>query len=282
MRRKQLQIGRSLTCVLMLTAALGMGDTLPLSSVHAAPQGQKEATPYTLQRVYKEGEIDRYKIEFKIGLESAANPMEAVLNLLDKETTKTATPDGVSKVVAEFESATMQAEGMEEDLTAHLPKVTTTRLKNGKTETKTEGGDPNPDDDMGEMILVFLRWNTLFLPPKPVKIGESWEVNAAPFGTKDGKALGKATLVSVEPIQGIEVAKIKAVADMVDEQKQKVHITSVLLVERATGKVLDLLYKIESNTDEGKIHFQVRTHMLAAGAKEAGEKFRLDGHLDQP
>lgn len=280
---KPLQIGRSLAGVLMLTAALGVGGALYVGAAHAASLDQKEAAPYTLKRTFKEGEVDRYKIELKVGLESASGPMDMGLNMLWKETTNVATPDGVSRVISECESGSLKVDGKEEDITGHLPRITTTRLKNGKTETKTEGGDPDPADDTGTMVLAFLRWNTQFLPPKPVRVGESWEVNAGPPGEDDTKAPGKATLVSVEPMHGIEVAKIKAVTDMVDEKKQKLHITAVLLLERATGKVLDLLYKIETDTDEGKINFDLRTRMLAAGSKGGDkETFKLDGLLDKP
>jgi len=80
------------------------------------------------------------------------------------------------------------------------------------------------------------------MPHRPVKAGQSWEIDAAAFDRKDVEDIqvkGKITLLSVDTLQGVKVAKIKETVDITGDLDTKRHIETTALVEVATGKLLN-------------------------------------------
>ena len=53
-----------------------------------------------------------------------------------------------------------------------------------------------------------------FLPAKPVKVGDTWDLDLGANATKDQNVKGKVTLVSIDTVKGVKVAKFKTVSDV--------------------------------------------------------------------
>ena len=72
-------VSRGAASVLALTAALGIGASLVGGlPVQAERRDTKDDTTYTIKRVYKTGETDRYRLTTKINMDI---PQRAVLSM---------------------------------------------------------------------------------------------------------------------------------------------------------------------------------------------------------
>jgi hypothetical protein len=285
--RKIRKAAQTLSSLLAMTVIVGTGAVLVgVAPAQAGRRDEKDKTAYTIKRIYKTGEVDRYRLGFKMEMDNPESPVKTNGVMVMKETTKEAADDGSSTVITEFDHAVMTVEGMDMDITSSLPKITVKRDRNGKTDVKSEGGAEAVADgeaDSSDQFREFADLSVGFLPLKPVKVGESWEGKATGFGPTDPNAKGKVTLVSVETVKGIKVGKIKAVIDMVDEMNNKVHSETLFLIDMATGKTLDLISKLTGDTPEGKISVEVTTKMLDPNDKGDGkEAFKADPNFKDP
>ena len=265
------KVSRPLSSFLALTVALSGGAVLVgVSPAQAGRRDEKDKPAYTIKRVYKAGDVDRYRIGVKIIMESAENPLHMVETMVMKETIKEASEDGAAVVASEFEHATMNLNGMEMEISAMMPKIIMLRDKDGKTEVKTEGGNADAMGDMKDQIKEMTNFSAVYLPPKQTKVGDSWEVNATGLGPPDAHAKGKGTLVSVETVKGMKVGKIKVITERVDEMNNQVHGDTLILIDMATGKTLDLISKLAGDSPEGKISMEMTQRMIDPNAKEDG------------
>ena len=257
---------RGLPAILALTVALGAGiSVVGVTAAHTVRRDAKDDTAYTFKRVYKSGEVDRYRLTTKMNIDSpqTGGPTDIVTTMLMKELTKEAKEDGASTSVAEFETAQITLNGMDIDITTMMPKVITTRDKSGKSEIKMEGGNEQVTSQMGDQMKQFTNFGSGYMPSKPVKVGDSWDVDASSLATKGQTITGKVTFVSVETVKGVKVAKMKTVMDMSDGKDSKMHSTSTSLVDVATGKPINMVSKVEGDTGGGKLSIEVTMKMLS-------------------
>lgn len=268
---------RSLSSVLAFTVAFSGGVSLPgVATAQAAARDSKDDALYTIKRVYKALDADRYRVGLKMNIESPNGAIDMLETMVMKESTKAAKDDGTATSIFDFESASVTVNGMDIDITSMLPKITTTRDKNGKSDVKVEGGSEQLTAQMGDQVKQYTNFGAGFIPAKPVKVGDSWDVNAADFGGKDQNVKGKVTLVSVDTVKGVKVAKLKSVMDITSGTDTKMHSESTSLIDLATGKALSMTSKTDGDAGGGKISMEMTMKMLGpddkAGAKETIKK----------
>ena len=261
---------RNLASVLALGAALGVGASV--SPAQALGRDGKDDTAYTIKRIYKALESDRYRVGLKMNMESPVGAVDMVETMVMKELTKAVKEDGGSTTVFDFESASITVNGMDIDLTPMLPKIVTTRDKDGKSAVKIEGGDEALTAQMGEQVKQYTNFGSAFIPAKPVKVGDSWDVNASEFGSKDQTVKGKVTFVSVDTVKGVKVAKLKSVMDITGANDLKMHSDTTTLVDLATGKALDMTSKTDGNTGGGKLSMEMSMRLLGPDDKSDGKQ----------
>ncbi len=270
-----LRSGRKLTAAFALTTLFGAGCLLTsLVPALARTADEKDDTAYTVKRVYKAGESDRYKISSKVNMNNpaAGGDVEILTTMLVKETTKEAKDDGSIVSISEFESAGVTFNGMDIDITTMMPKVTTSRDKSGKIDVKTEGGNEQVTSQMGQMMKQMSSLSAVAFPTKAVKVGDSWDIDSSQFGTgiPSAKVKGKVTLVSADMVKGVKVLKFKTVSDVTGDMDTKMHSEATTLVNAATGKPISMTNKTEGDAGGGKI--SVEMTMKALGPNEKGNE----------
>lgn len=278
---------RHLWSVLALTAALSVGaSVVGIVPAQARRQDAKDDTAYTIKRIYKAGETDRYRLTTNVKMDSpqTGGPLDIVSTMLMKDSTKEAKEDGTSTSISEFESASVLINGMDLDITTMMPKLITTRDKNGKSDLKMEGGNEQVTSQIGDQMKQFtLSSASAFLPSKPVKVGDTWDMDSAALGAKDPKVKGKVTFVSVDTVKGMKVAKFKTVSDVATGAGTKMHTEATSLVDVATGKAVSVTTKMDGDTGSGKLNIELTLKMLGpddkGDVKEAG---KADSSVKKP
>jgi hypothetical protein len=254
--------------------------TLASYHAHALYRQAADTTEYTLKRVFKEGDVDRYKlaVHTTINAPQAGGEVNIDLTLTMKETTKEVKPDGAVKLVEEFEEAhgkfTSPMGEQEADLKRMMPKITQIRDKKGAVDVKTEGGNAMLSGQIAGMIENMARAEIASLPSKAVKVGESWKIESNPEVEKatGGKTTGDVTLISTETIDGIKTLKLKAVTDTeVKEQGGgKMRGEVVSNVDARTGKAVRLTSKADGEVGGNKISATVEARLVTGDDKKAG------------
>lgn len=275
---------RNLSSTLAVTAALGIGVGL-VSGIpaQALRRDGKDDTAYNIKRVYKAGDTDRYRLNVKVNMDVAGTPIDMVEKFVMRETTREANDDGSYKVDVDFLSASLTANGMDLDLASMLPKVSTSVDKDGKADVKTEGGDEQFIAQMGDQIKQFTNAAKGFLPKKPVKVGDSWEVAASDFGAPGQSVKGKSTLVSIETIKGMKVGKIRSNMDVTGIMNSVVHTVTTSFIELATGKGISVESKTEGELLGGKMTMELTMKSLSPDEKDdAKETIKADAADKKP
>jgi hypothetical protein len=197
-----------------------------------------------LKRVYKTGEVDKYKTVMTI---NAKNPQDGkdfkfVATILTTDTTELVTADGSATIKTLLDDVTLNVNGREESPGGTGVVITTTLDKSGLVKEQT--GASEPGSRLG-VILAMTR--ALVAPDKPLKIGEEIKLDYPAAGTKDGRVKGTLKLVSREPksdsIPG-ESLKIETKLDVplgAAAGGKPVKINSTGFIEQASGKI----YKID-------------------------------------
>ncbi len=257
--------------VLALAAVLGVGSCLiGAAPVRAERRDTKDDTAYTIKRIYKTGETDRYRLTTKINMNNpaAGGDIDVTTLMVMKDSTKEAKEDGSLTSISEFESASVNLGGMELDITTMMPKVITTRDKSGKSDIKMEGGNDQVTSQIGDQIKQFSMTSAAaLLPSKPVKVGDTWDMAQDASGSKDQKVVGKITLVSVDTVKGIKVAKFKTVTDVTAGADTKMHTEATTLVDVATGKPLSATTKTSGSAAGSPISIEMTLKMLGPDEK---------------
>jgi len=278
---------RYLSSLLALTAVVGFAGCL-FGVVPARAERRdttKDEATYTLKRVYKTGDTDRYRMTTKINAEiPGAGPVDVTTTMLMKDLTKEAKEDGSLTSIAEFENASVSLNGMDIDITGMMPKLITTRDKNGKSDVKMEGGNEQITSQIGDQIKQFnMSAAAAMLPSKAVKVGDSWEIATNALGAKDQKVAGKVTLVSVDTIKGKKVAKLKTVSDVTGGGDTKIHTEATTLIDLETGKAIDTTTKTDGNANGSPINIEMSMKLLGPDDKDgAKEVIKADSSAKKP
>jgi len=225
-------IGRSLSVrSFVFVAALAL-----CSSAVAAPD-----ETYSLKRVYKAGEIDKYKTVITM---EAENPPGTAISftytILTTEKVLEVKPDGSTVVETRVDNAKVKIKDIDRELDDNSV-VTVTIDKNGK-ETKREGGG---DDQRGASVKMLGLARFSSMPPHALKTGEAWKYEIPASDDKSPKTTGSVTLIGKEKPEGggSEVLKVKCFTTVTTPSKTgdtKLEMLSTILVDPATGKPLDV------------------------------------------
>lgn len=251
-----------------VVAAMGAAAILVgTSPAQAGRQEAKDDTAYTIKRVYKTGDADRYKITMKMNMDVGAMPVEIEETMVMRETTKEAKEDGTYTLVVDFPTATVTANGADVDIASMLPKFTVAMDKAGKADIKMEGGNDQLLGQMGDQLKQFANSATAFAPKKPVKVGDSWDVDVSNFSQQVKNLKGKSTFVSVETIKGFKVGKIRSVMDVVGDMGITMHTVATTYFVLASGKALSFTSQSDGDLPGGKMHMDMSLKMLDADAK---------------
>lgn len=274
-RFQSLCVGAAKTARLYALAALFGLSAFGLIASQAQTQTDpsKADTTYSVQRVYKAGDVDRYKISLRLvsnGPQTDGKDFVMSVNMLMKETIKAITPEGTVTTVDEFEQANSDINNQHFDMTTLMPKVTQSRDKAGHTDVKTEGGNPQVTPQGVKMAQTTSGFQAVFLPAKPVKVGDTWTADGSSLAADPtAKAIFTVKLESVETLNGVTILHLKAVADItggkIPDAKMRDEVT--LLVDAKTGKSIKMLSKTDGTAGGGKI-----TAEMTINSAEASDK----------
>ena len=244
----------------LLTGALFLAarPSLALQEAKAEPT---DAKTYTITRNFTAKEANHYKIGIntKANIPQLGGDVTIITSLLMKEAVKSITDTGTITLQSEFESASWKVGGMEQELTALMPTITTTIDKQGHVlDTKMAGGDAQFTEGPGAQMINSLSQQGLY-PLKPVKIGETWKIDPPkpkPGDKSVSKMTGTATLAGLETIDGVPTLKIKTTVDSEasmdnplnpgEKLNVKAHSQGTNNIEVATGKLIKVTATSES------------------------------------
>jgi predicted RNA-binding protein with TRAM domain len=234
------------------------------ASRSAAP----EDTVTVNKRVFKVGEVSRYKLDVKATIDGKE---AATVSLKFKVTTKSAKPNGEFTIVNQIESATSVSDGKEQDISAFMPTVTVSRDKSGKLSNKSEGGNPQAAEQIASLLQALATINEAYIPKDPVKVGDKWKIlinTPGPGGSGATKAEGEATFADTETVLGTKSVKLKVVTDIVTENSEdKTHSVSTMNIDPVSGKLLKVSAKADGTSMGMKMVRELELTPLPADAK---------------
>lgn len=250
-----------LTRATLLASAFAAGACIAYPAL-AQDTKAADTTAYTLaKRVFKTGDVNRYKLGMKVHL----GDMESIVNLLFRETIQDAKPGGEFTALNQFETASANIGGSEQDLMAFLPTVTVMRDKAGKLTNKTEGGIDAASAQISGMMQSLSTMQEAYLPKTPVKFGDKWKVSVSTTGPAGGaqKSAGEATLVGTEIIGGVKSYKLKVIAEVDNkEQDVKAHTESTMNLDPDSGKLLKMLSKVDGTAGGMKVSQELELNLV--------------------
>lgn len=244
---------RSLTwSALTLTPILLAGAVLLAAHPATSMRRQATDTTYALNRSYKAGDVDRYRLVTSGTFNSAetgGKNIDVLLSILMKETTKEVKPDGTALLLYDIEQAYAKTGDEERDMTSFLPgHLVQTRDKQGRIlSDKVEGTDSQSNTGAGPEMFPLMAMT--FYPPKPVKVGETWKINIeSPSPQMKGvKSVGSGTLIGPETLNGTQTIKVKAVTDIIGSTAAngaqgsiKLHYEGVANIDPTNGKMIHM------------------------------------------
>lgn len=174
-----------------------------------------DAATYTLIRVFKAGDADRYRLKVHVtGTDSQSANQDVKLDFRFRENVKEIKPDGSRLLTDVFDKAVAQINGLEQDVTAFMPTLTRTIDKKGQPVSVTvEGGLDQLNVQLTPMFESMGKAQAEFYPQQPVKVGDTWKVDQSDPKEPAEKTTGTATLVGLETVGGVPSLKIKIVTD---------------------------------------------------------------------
>jgi hypothetical protein len=188
---------------------------------------------YTLKRVFKAGEADRYRNVFTI--ESGNTKLQITFTSLEK--TEEMKDDGTMVRSITIETAEFEAGGRSMPMPRFKPvKMTATIDKDGNV-IKHEG-----EGGLYAMLLSLSR--PLVEAEQPLKVGQAWKTEIPTDRDEKKKLDVTVTLVSLEPKSDevpVETYKVKTTAEGVmqsEQGDQQVKSEAVSLVTRDTCKLV--------------------------------------------
>lgn len=268
------------TAILSPVTALlgGIGFAFMAATVQAQDAPKQEAPKpeptYSVQRTYKAGETDRYKINATHTINNAQTnntDLALVLTMLMRESVSSVTPEGSVTVEQAYEEASVDVNGNATDLIGRLPKLIMTTDKSGHREIKAEGGDANISDQMVAMYKQMGAVETLVLPTRPVKVGESWNPDVSKMDSESGaKTTLTVKLEAVETLHGVKALKLKSVMDSVGgaDPNTRLHVEATVEVDAQTGKPIKMISKTEGSILGGKLSSDTVMERVEPDAKK--------------
>ncbi|MCC6730330.1 MAG: hypothetical protein IT208_13415 [Chthonomonadales bacterium] len=207
----------------------------------AAQSASAQEASYSLKRVYRQGEVDRYRTIIHVEQQTApagSAPIVLVMTLTTTETTREVKPDGGVVLENRLDSAVVSLNGKEEPLPGPGQAVTLTTLD--------KDGKPVRQETTGQTGIAPLIAMTrpAFLIPRPLKVGEQLKLRL-PEGPETAKTLDVSiTLVELaKKAQELpsDALRVKSVADGVlpgAAGAQRLHAEMTSLMEPEGARLL--------------------------------------------
>ncbi len=206
----------------------------------------EDASEHILRRTYVKGEVVNYKFNVKVNanIAQAGGQVDVKLTMLAKETAKEV-KDDLATVTNEFPEAQAELGGMEVDIAAFLPVITSTRTKEGAKEVKLEGGQEEAYASLLPLMNALEQVQSALYPQKAVKVGDTWKfVKETKEGDKVSKTVLTVTFSAVETIDDVKTIKLSVKGDRTAD-KDKLTLDYSLNYDEKSGKLLKGKLKAE-------------------------------------
>ncbi len=209
-------------------AFVGTALCLAGSALAAAPLVDDAVT---LVRTAKKGDINKYSVEAT----ASVSGVEASLKNTLKYEVKEVKADGVVVVEVSDEGGKLVFGGMEMDA-PQSPAVTETREKSGKL-TKAVSAADNPVFP-AEVVSLLAAVREVVFTDKPVKSGDTWNVEFDNPAVKGKKITLKSTYSGIDKVDGKDFWKVKHTGEAeVNAAGEKVTFEMTEWREPATGRI---------------------------------------------
>lgn len=222
-----------------------------------AARFRRDEALISVKRAYKMGDMDRYKLAFSAKLNvPMTGELELKMNATLKETTKESKADGSALLQSVVEQANLKIGDQESEVTSFLSPFFQKVDKQGKVvEIKMEGGENQLGQRLGDIFQQVFQMEGAFYPPKAVKTGETWKLDATKIKQPDGtqEVTGSATYVGKETVKKVETLKIKLIRDtsFTSDKAQlnsKTHFEGYGNIDPKDGKFVKITGAIEGST----------------------------------
>jgi hypothetical protein len=207
------------------------GNALKTSDAAGYPVSDDE---YNLIRVFKTGEVDRYRTKLKI----EGNKGTIEINLVTTDTVKEVKPDGSYTIQTRIDSGTLNIGGSTSPFAGVGQAVITTFDRAGKM-LKTESAGNDRGKGLAELIGIT-RLN--FTNTDGLKIGETRKFDV-PMGEGGQKAFGTIKILKLEKpgneikVETVRVQTLATLSGPTDSTAKPVRLDSTSLVDPRTAVV---------------------------------------------
>jgi len=199
-----------------VAAAIVLGGYTLLPTAAQTTQTTSTDT-YTILRIFKASDIERYKMKMDITIKSAqAGGADQVvkMNMLLKETIKSVSDSGAITVIDEYPKAEVGFNGQSMDITEQMPKITLTRDAGGHVTVKSDGGNEQANKQFEQISKSMFMQQANSMPKKPIKVGDSWTPDFASLSEAAGQKITTTLkLDAVEMVGKLKALKLVGVTD---------------------------------------------------------------------
>jgi hypothetical protein len=251
------------------------GDTTSTVDIQYTCLDKAPVAATSLKRTFKVGDVDRfmlYCVTTTNGAPSGGKDHVVRYEFIIRETVKSVDQDGTATLTDEFERTRNSVDDLDiVDITTMMPKITITRDAKGGFRVNSEGGDPRFSKATLQSITQSIRMQNNAVPPKPVRVGDSWKFTGTDGGSETA---GTINVESRETANGITALKLKCLTDTPGDGATvaKVHGEVTSFVDVATGKTVNLTARLISTAGDDKTTTEITCTPMpeeAADAKKA-------------
>lgn len=266
-----------------LTASAVCAAALALASpLVAARQADGEAAAYSIERKFEKDGVDRYRLTLNTNMNGPVTDGQErniKAKLLLRQKVKEVKTDGTAVLDSEFEQGVADIGDMQEmDILFLLPRGSQTISKAGVVLASRSEGGQTPGGSGGDVLEMLARAQRVFMPNKPVKVGDKWKFEHKSEKDKS-RVTGEAAILKIEKVGDIETLLIKAIADMVTgaDGGGKSHFEGTANLDPKTGKMVKMSGTMDSETgvagrSKTEIQVQMETGRDAAKPEKKEEK----------
>ena len=265
-RRKLLRTQTALLLASLLLVAMPVG---------AARQASEAAATYSLLPIYKAGDTTR--LQFTVHRTSDRKKVSDLdlsdqkFNMTMTEKALSVTPEGTVTLESVVSQADGEFDAHEVELTAAMPKVVQTRDKNGLTTVKLQGGLEEVKQGVQQMFQLLNRTQRSFVPPAPVRVGETWKIAWEDKGDIEGKTKGEGALIGPETLNGQPTLKVKV------DYSGTVKVPDL----RRMGDKIEVTYHFTGTENvDAKTYKLIRLHGTSEDALPDNEKAKVEITLE--
>ncbi len=259
--------------------------SVALACVALGSHAQQTAAPtpdktYTIQRQFKAGDVDYYKMKMtqKInGAISGGQDLEIKLNLVMKETTKAVGDNGQVTVVDEYTKAAASIGGQDQDLLPMMPKLTIKKDQAGQIDVTAEGEQDLVVQQISTLAKTMMQSQAAVIPKNAVKVGDSWTA-VIPGPTADANTATKIRikLDGVEMLGSVSTLRLKTSTDTSGgpQSDTQMHGEATMYLDVASGKLVKMTTKADGTAKGAKISTELN---LEKGEPEDAKPVKKDG-----